>query len=299
MDGVRVPMSVRAPGRPARRPRVAPGTPPATPGPCLLYGYGAYEHSVDPVFSSLRLSLLDRGFVFAVAHVRGGGELGRRWYEDGKLATKRHTFSDFVACARHLIDAGFTVPERLAVRGGSAGGLLVGAVINQAPELFRAAVAEVPFVDCLTTMLDDTLPLTVGEWEEWGNPVADPDAYAAMQGLLALRQRPVAPTRTAARSGTPGSWPPPASTTPGWATGSRPSGWPSCGRPTRRDPRPAPDRAGGRPRRPVRPLRRLEGRGARVRVPARCLDLTGAFPLTVRDGPRRPGTAQARWRLRG
>lgn len=133
------------------------------------------------MFSSLRLSLLDRGFVYAVAHVRGGGELGRRWYEDGKLATKRHTFSDFVACARHLIDAGFTVPERFAIRGGSAGGLLVGAVINQAPELFRAAVAEVPFVDCLTTMLDDTLPLTVGEWEEWGNPVADPDAYAAIK----------------------------------------------------------------------------------------------------------------------
>jgi len=113
--------------------------------------------------------------------VRGGGELGRRWYEDGKLAAKPHTFSDFVTCARHLVDAGFTTPELLVARGGSAGGLLIGAVINEAPELFAAVVAEVPFVDSLTTMLDDTLPLTVGEWEEWGNPGADPDVYAVMR----------------------------------------------------------------------------------------------------------------------
>jgi oligopeptidase B len=146
-----------------------------------LYGYGSYEYSIDPVFSSLRLSLLDRGFVFAIAHVRGGGELGRRWYEEGKLLAKPNTFTDFVACARKLVEDRWTAPHRLVARGGSAGGLLMGAVANLAPELFCALVAEVPFVDCLSTMLDDTLPLTVIEWEEWGNPVADPDVYWAMK----------------------------------------------------------------------------------------------------------------------
>ncbi len=179
-DGRKVPLSVVARVELLTGPDDAV-VPAGAPAPCLLYGYGAYEHSVDPVFSSLRLSLLDRGFVFAIAHVRGGGELGRRWYEEGKLATKPHTFSDFLACARHLVDAGFTTPGRLGIRGGSAGGLLVGAVLNEAPELFGAAVAEVPFVDCLTTMLDKTLPLTVGEWEEWGNPVDDPVAYETMR----------------------------------------------------------------------------------------------------------------------
>jgi oligopeptidase B len=149
--------------------------------PCLLYGYGAYEISMDPVFSSIRLSLLERGVVFAIAHVRGGGELGRRWYEDGKLEHKPNTFGDFVACARHLVAEGWTSPERLVARGGSAGGLLMGAVANAAPEAFGAIVAEVPFVDCLTTMLDDTLPLTVIEWEEWGNPDADAEIYRVMK----------------------------------------------------------------------------------------------------------------------
>jgi oligopeptidase B len=133
--------------------------------------------SMDPWFSIARLSLLDRGAVFAIAHVRGGGELGRRWYEDGKFAAKPNTFGDFVTCARHLVDTGRTAPDRLAARGGSAGGLLVGAVANLAPELFAAVVAEVPFVDPLTTMLDPTLPLTVIEWEEWGDPLHDPEAY--------------------------------------------------------------------------------------------------------------------------
>ncbi len=151
------------------------------PSPCLLYGYGSYEASMDPTFSSIRLSLLDRGFVYAIAHVRGGGELGRRWYEEGKLAAKPHTFSDFVACARALVDTGVTAPDRLVARGGSAGGLLMGAVANAAPELFRAIVAEVPFVDCLTTMMDPTLPLTVTEWEEWGNPVEDEAIYRVMK----------------------------------------------------------------------------------------------------------------------
>ncbi len=149
--------------------------------PCLLYGYGSYEASMDPTFSSLRLSLLDRGFMFAIAHVRGGGEMGRAWYEEGKLAAKPNTFTDFVACARTLIDVGWTSPDRLVARGGSAGGLLMGAVANLAPELFRAVVAEVPFVDCLTTILDETLPLTVLEWDEWGNPVTDPEIYRVMK----------------------------------------------------------------------------------------------------------------------
>ncbi len=170
-DGTAVPMSV---GR--RADVVADGR-----APCLLYGYGAYEHSIDPAFSPFRLSLLDRGFVFVIAHVRGGGELGRRWYEDGKLLAKPNTFSDFVACAGKLVQDGWTSPDRLVARGGSAGGLLMGAVANQAPQLFRAIVAEVPFVDCLTSILDASLPLTVIEWEEWGNPVEDPAIYEVMK----------------------------------------------------------------------------------------------------------------------
>lgn len=177
-DGVRVPISLVQRVAGAAAPT---GAAPARPSPCLLYGYGAYEYSIDPVFSSLRLSLLDRGVIFAVAHVRGGGELGRGWWLDGKEAAKRHTFTDFVACARHLVDAGYTSPDRLAARGASAGGLLMGAVLNEAPELFCAVVAEVPFVDCLTTMLDESLPLTVGEFEEWGDPIRDPVAYAAIK----------------------------------------------------------------------------------------------------------------------
>jgi oligopeptidase B len=151
------------------------------PNPLLLYGYGSYEVSIDPTFSSARVSLLDRGVVFAIAHVRGGGELGREWYEQGKFFAKRNTFTDFVACARFLVDEGYTAPDRLMARGGSAGGLLMGAVANLAPELFRVVVAEVPFVDTLTTILDETLPLTVTEWEEWGDPVHDPALYAYMK----------------------------------------------------------------------------------------------------------------------
>ena len=152
----------------------------ALPAPCLLYGYGAYEISIDPTFSPHRLSLLDRGMVYAVAHVRGGGEMGRAWYENGRMEKKANTFSDFIACARHLVAQGITRPDALAGRGGSAGGLLIGAVANEAPELFTALVAQVPFVDVLTTMLDADLPLTVGEWEEWGNPGADEAAYDRM-----------------------------------------------------------------------------------------------------------------------
>jgi oligopeptidase B len=179
-DGVRIPVSVVA-----RADLVEIGPDgelrALAPSPFLLYGYGSYEISIDPSFSSLRLSLLERGVIFAIAHIRGGGEMGRSWYEMGKLAQKPTTFSDFVAVARALIANGWTTSERLAIRGASAGGLLMGAVMNLAPELFRCVVADVPFVDALTTMLDATLPLTVGEWEEWGNPDASATAYRTMK----------------------------------------------------------------------------------------------------------------------
>ena len=149
--------------------------------PALLYGYGAYEISIDPWFSAARLSLLERGFVYAIAHVRGGGEMGRPWYEHGKLLAKPNTFGDFAAAADHLIAEGYTSPARFAAEGGSAGGLLMGAVANQAGDRFRAILAGVPFVDPLNSMLDATLPLTVTEWEEWGNPVDDPTVYACMK----------------------------------------------------------------------------------------------------------------------
>ena len=161
--------------------------------PVLLYGYGAYESSTDPYFSIVRLSLLQRGVVFALAHVRGGGEMGKSWYLDGRMEHKKNTFSDFVACGRHLIESGWAHPDRLAGEGGSAGGLLIGAAINEAPELFCAIQAAVPFVDALTTMLDPSLPLTEGEWEEWGNPLADPDVYAYMKSYTPYEN--IKPTR--------------------------------------------------------------------------------------------------------
>ena len=146
-----------------------------------LYGYGSYEHSIEPGFSVARLSELDRGVIFAVAHVRGGGEMGRQWYEDGKLLHKKNSFTDFVDCAMHLIDNGFTSADRLVAEGGSAGGLLMGAVANIAPELFAGVLAAVPFVDALTSILDEDLPLTVIEWDEWGDPLHDPAVYAYMK----------------------------------------------------------------------------------------------------------------------
>jgi oligopeptidase B len=168
-DGERVPVSLVY-----RRDR------PREPGPALLVGYGSYEASSDPTFSAASISLLDRGFLVAIAHVRGGGELGRSWYEHGKLEHKRNTFTDFLACAEQLVAEGWTVPAQLAARGGSAGGLLMGAVLNLRPELFGAVVAEVPFVDVVTTMLDESVPLTVIEWEEWGNP-NEPRFYETMK----------------------------------------------------------------------------------------------------------------------
>nr|WP_299339988.1 S9 family peptidase [Allomuricauda sp.] len=139
-------------------------------GPLLQYAYGSYGSTIDPYFSSVRLSLLDRGFIYAIAHVRGGEYLGRPWYEDGKLMNKKNTFTDFVDCSKYLIDEGYTSPEHLYARGGSAGGLLMGAIVNMAPELYNGVVAAVPFVDVVTTMLDESIPLTTGEYDEWGNP---------------------------------------------------------------------------------------------------------------------------------
>jgi oligopeptidase B len=138
--------------------------------PLLLYAYGSYGHSMDPYFSSARLSILDRGFAFAIAHIRGGQEMGRQWYEDGKLLKKKNTFTDFVACSEHLITEGYTTVEELYAMGGSAGGLLMGAIINLKPEIYKGIIAAVPFVDVVTTMLDETIPLTTGEFDEWGNP---------------------------------------------------------------------------------------------------------------------------------
>lgn len=138
--------------------------------PLLLYGYGSYGITVDPGFSTTRLSLLDRGFVFAIAHIRGGQYLGREWYETGKMLHKKNTFHDFIACAEKLSKTGYTTPEHLYAMGGSAGGLLMGAVINMRPELFNGVIAAVPFVDVVSTMLDESIPLTTGEYDEWGNP---------------------------------------------------------------------------------------------------------------------------------
>lgn len=163
-DGTKVPVDV------VRRADLSPdGT-----HPCLVYGYGSYEHAIEPSFVAARLSLLDRGVVWALVHPRGGGELGRRWYLGGKLLNKRNTFTDTIACAEHLVSSGWAAADRLALRGRSAGGLLVGACVTMRPELFAAALAEVPFVDVVNTMTDTSLPLTVTEWEEWGDPRNEP-----------------------------------------------------------------------------------------------------------------------------
>jgi oligopeptidase B len=185
-DGTRVPISVVC-----RRGTLRDGS-----GPAVLYGYGSYEASMDPWFSIPRLSLLDRGVIFAVAHIRGGGEMGRRWYEDGKLLAKKNTFHDFVAAAQHLVKAGWTSADRLVARGGSAGGLLIGAVANLAPEAFAGFVAQVPFVDALNSILDPSLPLTVTEWEEWGDPLHNAQVYAYMKSYTPyenLADRPYPP----------------------------------------------------------------------------------------------------------
>lgn len=168
-DGVKVPISIVY-----KKDFVQDGS-----RPLWLYGYGSYGYSADPFFSSLRLSLIDRGFAWAIAHIRGGGDLGERWKEDGKLLKKRNTFTDFIACAEHLISEKYTSANKLVIHGGSAGGLLMGAVTNLRPDLFKIVVAQVPFVDCVNTILDPNLPLSITEWEEWGNP-QDPEIYDYM-----------------------------------------------------------------------------------------------------------------------
>jgi oligopeptidase B len=159
-DGIKVPISLVY-----RKNLKKDGT-----NPLLQYAYGSYGVTMEPYFSTTRLSLLDRGFIYAIAHIRGGEDLGRQWYEDGKLLKKKNTFTDFIDCSQFLIQEKYTSPAHLYAEGGSAGGLLMGAVVNMAPELYHGVIAQVPFVDVVTTMLDDSIPLTTGEYDEWGNP---------------------------------------------------------------------------------------------------------------------------------
>jgi oligopeptidase B len=170
-DGERVPVSIV----------YRKGTPINGTAPLLLYGYGSYGNSTEPTFSSARLSLLDRGFVYAIAHIRGGEEMGREWYENGRMEHKLNTFTDFIDVADHLDKERYADPARLFCYGGSAGGLLVGAVVNMRPDRWKAAVAAVPFVDVVTTMLDESIPLTTGEFDEWGDP-KEKEAYDRMLG---------------------------------------------------------------------------------------------------------------------
>ena len=180
-DGVMVPISIvykknvnTAAPEPVEGPRTKGSGPSTGSGaldrPLVLYGYGSYGSSMDAYFSLARLSLLDRGFVWAIAHIRGGEEMGRQWYDGGKMLNKKNTFLDFIACAEYLIKNGYTSPQKMFAMGGSAGGLLVGAVTNMRPDLWKGVVAQVPFVDVVTTMLDESIPLTTGEYDEWGNP---------------------------------------------------------------------------------------------------------------------------------
>ena len=159
-DGVKIPISMI----------YKKGIKPNGENPFLLYAYGSYGMNIDPYFSSTRLSLLDRGFIYAIAHIRGGEDLGRKWYEDGKLLKKKNTFTDFIDCSKFVIEQKYTSPKHLYAEGGSAGGLLMGAIVNMAPNIYHGIIAQVPFVDVVTTMLDETIPLTTGEYDEWGNP---------------------------------------------------------------------------------------------------------------------------------
>jgi len=168
-DGTKIPVSIMY-----RKDR-QPG------GPLHLYGYGAYGIAIDPGFSTTRLSLVDRGFAYAIAHIRGGDDLGRAWYKAGKLDKRTNTFNDFVDVAKGLVERGYTQAGRISISGGSAGGELMGAVANSDPQLWGAVVAHVPFVDVLNTMLDATLPLTPGEWPEWGNPIEDQAAFETIR----------------------------------------------------------------------------------------------------------------------
>ena len=239
--------------------------------PCVVYAYGSYEASLPPWFSVARLSLLDRGVTWVLVHPRGGGELGRRWYLDGRLLNKRNTFVDTLAAVEHITAEGWADPRRVAVRGGSAGGLMVGACVTTRPDLFASAVAEVPFVDVVTTMSDPSLPLTANEWEEWGDPRVEPYAtymlgyspydnteaadYPALYVTAGLERSPC----RLPRAGQVG-------------------GQAARGRRRRRPSVAPPDRDGRRPRRPHRPLRRLAGRGPGPHLP----------PAARSDHPRVP-----------
>ena len=223
---------------------------------------------MDPGFSMSRLSLLDRGIVYAIAHVRGGGELGRSWYEQGKELHKRNTFTDFIACAEFLIEQGYTAADRLAAQGGSAGGLLMGAVANLAPTTFRAMHAAVPFVDALTTILDPELPLTVTEWEEWGDPLHDPEVYAYMRSYspyenVGDHDYPAILATTSLNDTRvfyvePAKWVAALRHTADRRRSEGPVG--------QGPPGPAEDRDGGRSRRGQRPLPELARAGVRVRL---------------------------------
>ena len=265
-DGTRVPVSLvyRLPlERDGRR-------------PLLLQGYGSYGYSFDPAFSSNVLSLLDRGWVVAIAHIRGGEEMGRAWYEDGKLLRKRNTFTDFIAAAEHLVAEGYTAPDRLAITGGSAGGLLMGAVTNMRPDLFRAVVAEVPFVDVVNTMLDATLPLTVIEYDEWGNP-NDPALLRVHPLLLSLRQRGL--EGLPAHPGDGG-----AQRSPGGLLGAGEVDGQAAGPEDGPEPAAAPHQHGGWTRWGVGEVRPPAGGGVQVRVSAgRSLTSPTVIPSEARD----------------
>ncbi len=250
-DGVKVPISLVY-----RKGLVKDGK-----APCLLYGYGSYGASTDADFSSARLSLLDRGFVYAIAHIRGGQEMGRAWYEDGKLLKKKNTFTDFIDCGDYLVAQKFTNPGVLFANGGSAGGLLMGAVVNMRPDLFKGVVAGVPFVDVITTMLDKSIPLTTGEFDEWGNP-ENKEILRLHALLFALRpgrsQELPGPARDHGLAGLPG---------PVLRAGQM--GGQAAGHEDGQESAPALDEHGGRARRRERPFPEAETDGHGVCFHAR------------------------------
>jgi hypothetical protein len=250
-DGVQVPVSILLPKK-AR----LDGSP-----PLLLYAYGSYGYTTEPTFNSNVLSLVDRGMIYAIAHVRGGQEMGRQWYDDGKMLKKMNTFHDFIDVAEYLVKAGYTRPDRLVANGGSAGGLLMGVVANVRPDLFKAIVADVPFVDVINTMLDASLPLTAQEWEQWGNPQT-PEHFAYLRQYSPydnVRRR----LSVAARDDV-------AQRLAGHVLGAGQVGGEAAGDEDRRQPAVPEDEHGGRARRQFGPLRAAARDGVPVRVHAGC-----------------------------
>ena len=251
--------------------------------PTLLYGYGAYGHPLSASFDSHALSLVDRGFVYALAHTRGGTDKGWSWYQNGKLEHKTNTFTDFIAAARHLIAAGYAKEGGIVAQGASAGGMLMGAIANQAPELFSGVIAGVPFVDVLNTMLRDDLPLTPPEWQEWGNPIADPVAYDRLAGY--------SPYDNVAAKAYPAILALAGLTDPR-VTYWEPLKWVARLRRAhdRRRPRSAAHQYGGRPRRRLRPVRAARGSGARMGLRADLRGDGGGVGWSMdRDRPSLPG----------